>query len=327
MTKGETMAKQFQWGLLSTAKINNAILAAMPNSQYGELLAVGSRDQAKAQAYAVEKDIPRAYGSYEALLADPQVDIIYIGLPNGLHAEWAIKALQAGKHVLCEKPFALTLAEVDAMQAAAVAAQRVLVEAFMYRHHPKIRKAKELADSGAIGTPRYLRSSFSFSLPRDYNVRWDPAIGGGALWDVGCYPMSIARYFFGAPERVEGWQALVPTGVDETMVGTLYFPNQRIAQIDCSFRMPFRSTAEIVGDGGRLVLTHPFHSDNPEAQLILYQGDKPEVVATPAAERYLLEIDDLHEAILNNRPPLVTAAETRGHIETILALYESARAR
>ena len=327
MTKGDTMAKQFQWGLLSTAKINNAILAAMPNSPYGEMLAVGSRDQAKAQAYAAEKNIPRAYGSYEALLADPDVDIIYIGLPNGLHAEWTIKALQAGKHVLCEKPFALTLAEVDAMHAAAQAAQRVLVEAFMYRHHPKVRQAKALAESGAIGTLRYLRSSFSFTLPRDYNVRWDPALGGGALWDVGCYPLSIARYFFGAPERVEGWQVLAPSGVDETMVGTLYFPDQRIAHIDGSFRMPFRSVAEIVGDAGRLVLTHPFHSDNPEAQLLLYQGDKPEVVETPAAERYLLEIDDLHEAIINQRPPLITAAETRGHIETILALYASARAR
>jgi len=319
--------KKFQWGLLSTAKINDAILAAMPNSPRAVMLAVGSRDADKARAYAAQKHIARAYGSYEALLADPDVDIVYIGLPNGLHAEWTIKALQAGKHVLCEKPFALTVAEVDAMHAAATAAQRVVAEAFMYRHHPKVRRAQELAESGAIGTMRYLRASFSFTLPRDYNVRWDPAIGGGALWDLGGYPVSAARFFFGAPEQVEGWQVLSPSGVDETFAGTLYFPGQRVAQINVSFRMPFRSVVEVVGDAGSLVLTHPFHSDNPEAQLILTQGDKPQVVPTPAAERYLLEIEDMHDAILENRPPLVTPAETRGHIETLVALYASAAAK
>jgi len=319
--------KKFQWGLLSTAKINDAILAAMPNSPRGVMLAVGSRDADKARAYAAQKNIARAYGSYDALLADPDVDIVYIGLPNGLHAEWTIKALQAGKHVLCEKPFALTVAEVDAMHAAATAAQRVVAEAFMYRHHPKVRRAQELAASGAIGTLRYLRASFSFTLPRDYNVRWDPAIGGGALWDLGGYPVSAARFFFGAPEQVEGWQVLSPSGVDETFAGTLYFPGQRVAQINVSFRMPFRSVVEVVGDAGSLVLTHPFHSDNPEAQLILTQGDKPQVVPTPAAERYLLEIEDMHDAILNHRPPLVTPAETRGHIETLVALYASAAAK
>ena len=321
------MAKQFQWGLLSTANINRAILAAMPNSERGEMLAVGSRDLDKAKAYAAENEIPRAYGSYEALLADPDVNIVYIGLPNGLHAEWTIKALQAGKHVLCEKPFALTVADVDAMHAAAQAAQRVVAEAFMYRHHPMIIRAKELMDTGAIGTPRFLRSSFSFFLDRAYNVRWDPTIGGGALWDLGGYPVSLARYFFGEPERVEGWQVLAPSGVDETLVGTLYFPNQRVAHIDVSFRMPFRSVAEIVGESGSLVLSHPFHADNPEATLTLRQGDETEVVPTPPAERYLLEIEDMHAAILEGRPPLITPAETRGHIQTIVDLYQSAQAK
>jgi D-xylose 1-dehydrogenase (NADP+, D-xylono-1,5-lactone-forming) len=321
------MAKQFQWGLLSTAKINGAILSAMPNSAHGEMLAVGSRDLAKAQAYAAEHHLARAYGSYEELLADPDVNIVYIGLPNGLHAEWTIKALQAGKHVLCEKPFALTLADVDAMHAAAQAAQRVVAEAFMYRHHPMVIRAKELMDSGVIGTPRFLRSSFSFYLDRAYNVRWDPAIGGGAMWDLGGYPVSLARYFFGVPERVEGWQVLGPSGVDETVAASLYFPAQRVAQIDVSFRMPFRCLAEIVGESGSLVLSHPFHSDNPEATLMLRQGDERESVPTPQAERYLLEIEDLHDAILTGRSPLVTAAETRGHIETILDIYQSAQAK
>jgi xylose dehydrogenase (NAD/NADP) len=315
----------FKWGLLSTADINKVILAAMPHSQRGELLAVGSRDLAKAKAYAEKHHLPRAYGSYEELLADPDVQIVYIGLPNGLHAEWTIKALQAGKHVLCEKPFALTLAEVDAMHAAAQAANRVVAEAFMYRHHPKLLKAKELIDTGALGTPRFMRASFSFFLDRAYNVRWDPAIGGGALWDVGCYPMSLSRFFFGAPERVDGWQVLSPSGVDETFVGTLYFPGQRVAQIDCSFRMPYRTYAEVVGDEGTLVLNCPFHADAPEATLVVRRGDHEERVKTAEAERYLLEIEDMHNAILTGRPPLITPADTRGHIETILALYQSAR--
>lgn len=316
-----------KWGLLSTADINKVILAAMPNSTRGELLAVGSRDLAKAQAYAAKHNLPRAYGSYEALLADPDVQIVYIGLPNGLHAEWTIKALQAGKHVLCEKPFALTLAEVDAMQAAAKANQRVVAEAFMYRHHPMVLKARELVESGAIGTPRFLRSSFSFYLDRAYNVRWDSKIGGGALWDVGCYPMSFARFMFGAPERVEGWQVLSPSGVDETFVGTLFFSEQRVAQIDCSFRMPYRTYAEVVGESGAVVLNRPFHADADDAVLLLRQGEQEERIQTANPERYLLEIEDMHDAIFSDRPPLITPADTRGHIETILALYQSAQAR
>jgi len=213
------------------------------------------------------------------------------------------------------------------MHSAAQAAGRVVAEAFMYRHHPMVIRAKELMDSGAIGTPRFLRSSFSFYLDRAYNVRWDAALGGGALWDVGCYPVSLARYFFGAPERVEGWQVLSPSGVDDTTVATLYFPGQRVAQLDCSFRMPFRTMAEIVGESGSLVLSHPFHSDNPAATLLLRQGDASEAVVTPPAERYLLEIEDMHDAILTGRPPLIAPAETRGHIETIVGLRQSAQAQ
>ena len=254
------MEKQFQWGLLSTAKINNAILAAMPNSTRGAMLAVGSRDAEKAKAYAAEKAIPRAYGSYEALLADPDVNIVYIGLPNGLHAEWTIKALQAGKHVLCEKPFALTLAEVDAMQAAAQAAGRVVAEAFMYRHHPKVRRAQALADSGAIGTLRFLRASFSFTLPRDYNVRWDPAIGGGALWDLGGYPVSAARFFFGAAERVEGWQVLSPSGVDEATGLRLHHEGGAVSLLHASLRRHTPCRTVIDGTEGRITVHGPMYA-------------------------------------------------------------------
>src|SRR5690349_19667161 len=244
------MPKQFQWGLLSTAKINLAILHAMPNSERGEMLAVGSRDLAKAQAYAAEHHLARAYGSYEALLADPDINIIYNGLPNGLHAEWTIKALEAGKHVLCEKPFAVTLEEVDAMHAAARQAGRVVTEAFMYRHHPQTLKIKELVEDGTIGRVRLLRSAFTFSLTgAPGNVRWNKDLTGGSIWDVGCYSISLARFLFGAPTRVDGWQ-VTRDGVDETFVGTLEFPGGQVAQFDSSFNMPLRCEAEIVGEPG-----------------------------------------------------------------------------
>src|SRR5713226_4349124 len=178
------MAARFKWGLLSTARINNSILGGMAHSERGEVVAVGSRDKARAEAYAVAKGLARAYGSYEELLADPDIKIIYNPLPHTLHREWTIKALQAGKHVLCEKPFALSLPDVDAMFDAGRSCGRVLAEAFMYRHHPKIIKLKELVDDGSLGEPILLRSSHSFRLERDKDNRWDPTMGGGSLWDV-----------------------------------------------------------------------------------------------------------------------------------------------
>jgi predicted dehydrogenase len=313
------------WGLLGTGRITRAILGAMPASARGRVAAVASRDVARAEAYARANNIPRWHGSYEALLANPDVDVIYNPLPNHLHAEWTIKALEAGKHVLCEKPFALTLAEVEAMYAAAQKAGRVVAEAFMYRHHPKILRTKELLDSGALGEVHFMRASFSFTLDRPDDIRWKPEMGGGALWDVGCYPVSLARYLFGAPERVEGWQVRAPSGVDATFAGTLYFPGQRVAQIDCSFAMPYRTHAEIVGSEGGLTITRPFQPDFPESRLLLQRGDHAEEIELDNPGRYWLEIEDMHDAILNGAPPRITPAETRGHVETILELYRAAQ--
>jgi xylose dehydrogenase (NAD/NADP) len=319
------MTATFKWGLLSTARINRAILNGMTLSERGEVLGVASRDEAKARAYASEKGIERAYGSYEALLADPDIQIVYVSLPNSLHAAWTLKALQAGKHVLCEKPFAQTLADVEAVFAAAHAAGRVVAEAFMYRHHPKLLKLKELVAGGAIGPVRLLRSSFSFFLDRPGDVRLSAELGGGALWDVGCYPVSLARYLLGAPKRVTAWQRTTPSGVDKTLVGTLYYDGDCVAQIDCSFEMPYRGFAEIVGEQGVLTFNQPFHADQPASSLTLRRGDQTEVIELANPERYWLEIEDMHDAILSGGPPLITPAETHGHIETILQLYAAAR--
>ncbi len=318
------MAATFNWGLLSTAKINNAILAAAPHSSRGQLLGIASRDAARAQAYAAEHGLARHYGSYEAMLADPDIHIIYNGLPNGLHAEWTIKALEAGKHVLCEKPFASTLAEVDAMHAAAQRAGRVVTEAFMYRHHPMTLKLKELVDDGSLGRVRLLRMAFSFSLVHvPGNVRWSSELKGGSIWDVGCYPISLARYLFGAPTRVHAWQVTGASGVDETFVATLEFAGGQVAQFDSSFNMPFRSYAEIVGETGRLWADLPFQPSRPNAKLTLHRGDQDEVITVDNPDMYWLEMEDMHDAILGGQQR-ISAAETRGHIETILQLLDAA---
>ena len=318
------MAATFKWGLLSTARINNAILDAMPHSERGEVAGVASRDLARAKAYAEAHGLARAYGSYEEMLADPDIHIIYNSLPNQLHAEWTIKALQAGKHVLCEKPFALTVADVDAVFAAARAAGRVAAEAFMYRHHPRTLKMKELVDGGEIGQPRLLLTSFAFILNRPNDVRWAPDLGGGAIWDLGCYTVSLARYLFGPPERIEAWQRRGKSGVDETFIATLYHANERVTQLNCSFAMPFRSRAEVNGSQGVIWSERPFQPSNPEASLSLRRGDREDQVVTENPPMYWLEIEDMHDAILTGAPTRVTPEETRGHIETLVQMLEQA---
>lgn len=322
-------AKKLRWGLLSTARINRAVIAPIRASQRGELVAVASRDGAKGEAYAKEWNIPRVYGSYEAMLAADEVDVVYIGLPNGLHAEWTVKCVEAGKHVLLEKPFALSVTEVDGVIAAAARTKKVVAEAFMYRHHPQMLKVRALLDQGAIGKVSLVRSSFTFTLDREQDVRLDPAIGGGSLWDVGCYPVSLAQYVFGGrPREVVGWQKLDPTGTDGLFWGQMKYEGGGVAQFDCGFRAPYRTHAEIVGDAGTIVITHPFRPDSAGGggpSLILNRGEQAEVMVIPNVSLYEGEVEDMHDAILEGKPPRVSLTESRNHIATLLALYESAR--
>ena len=315
-----------RWGLLSTAHINRSIILPLRTSARNKLAAVASRSQATAETYAKEWKIPQAYGSYEALLADPSIDVIYNPLPNHLHAEWTIKAAQAGKHVLCEKPLALSVEEVDAMAAAAQKAGVIVAEAFMYRHHPQPQKAKELVDSGAIGRLQVIRGAFTFVLDRPNNPRWDPAMGGGCLWDVGCYPLNYARFITGAePVEVFGWQTTGPTGIDDTFVGQLRFPGEVFAQFDASFRSPYRTFMELVGGEGSLRVPLPFQGDK-DSVIQLFQGEKSEIFPTPGADRYLLEIEDMADAVLQGKPPRVSLADSRHNVAAIVALLQSARA-
>jgi predicted dehydrogenase len=317
--------KVLNWGLLSTARITKALLPPLRASKRNKLLAVASRSQQRADAFAKEKKIPRAYGSYEALLADPDIDVIYNPLPNHLHAEWTIKAIEAGKHVLCEKPLALSVEEVDAVQAAAEKHECVVMEAFMYRHHAQTLKVQELVKSGSLGTVRLIRGSFSFVLNREGDVRLNPEYGGGSLWDVGCYPISYARSVLGESLlEVFGQQITGPTGIDELFAGQLRFANRALVQFDCGFVVPLHSFMEIVGSEGTLNIPHPFKPNENEI-IYLTRDGKTETIKIKGQELYLGEVENMADAILLGKAPRVSLADSRENVMTIQALYESAR--
>jgi predicted dehydrogenase len=315
-----------RWGLLSTANINRRVMPAFRAARRGAVAAVASRDEAKARAYAAEWEIPQAFGSYEAMLESDGVDAVYIGLPNHLHAEWTIRALQAGKHVLCEKPFAMSVAEVDRMIDAARASGRVLAEAFMYRHHPQTKIAGEWVQSGRLGEIAYVRAVFSFSGLAGGNVRLIAEYGGGSLWDVGVYPVSFAQYVMGgAPEWVMGDQRTGASGVDMLFAGQLHYSGGRMAQVASSFEVPFHSYAEILGSEGALTFQRPFLGMEGGQHLYFTPaGGEPQQVPVSDKELYLGEVEDMHAAILDGKPNYLALEESRDHVRTTLALYESA---
>jgi predicted dehydrogenase len=314
----------FRWGLLSTARINRAIIPPLRASERHTLVAVASRDPARAAVYAREWEIPRVHDSYDALLADPEIDAIYNPLPNALHAFWTIRAARAGKHVLCEKPLATTVSDVDAIAEAAAAAGVVVTEAFMYRHHPQTLRLQALLAEGAIGAVQLIRSAFTFILTRPEDPRWDPRMGGGSLWDVGCYPVSMSRLLAGSePDEVFGRSRLAPGGVDDAFAGHIVFGGI-VAQLDCGFRAPFRTHLEVVGTDGVITVPAPF-KPGAGARLLVSRGDDTREVAVEDQPLYIGELDDLADAAAGRTQPRVTLADSRGTVAAIVALYESSR--
>ncbi len=323
------MMDTVRWGIVSTAHINRRVIPAIRASKRGKLAAVASRDIAKGQAYARDWDIPRVFGSYEDMLASDEVEAVYISLPNHLHAEWSIKAMQAGKHVLCEKPFALTVEDVDRMAAASRQNGRVLQEAFMYRHHPQTKLVGEMLREGQLGEIRLVRAAFSFFMgDSPGNVRLVPDYGGGALWDVGIYPISFAQFVYGQlPETAAGQQWIGESGIDESFAGLLVYPGGRPAQISCAFNVPYFTMAEIHGSLGRLTLNRPFTGVNEKDREILFTtvNGKMEKLKVKSPELYLGEIENMNAAILDGAPTLISLDESRNHVRTACALYEAAR--
>ncbi|HEX7474270.1 MAG TPA: Gfo/Idh/MocA family oxidoreductase [Candidatus Limnocylindrales bacterium] len=318
-----------RWAILGPGRIAIRMVGALAASARGELVAVASRDAGRAARFAAEHAIPTSFGSYAALLAAPDVDVIYIALPNHLHAEWTIRALEAGKHVLCEKPLALTVEEVDAIAAACTRTGRIAVEGFMYLHHPQILRTVELARSGALGTLEVVNGTFSFFLADDGDPRVDPAMGGGSLWDVGCYPVSMARRIAREePDRVGALARFDERGVDRTFLGQLHFPGGLLAQFDSGFAAPHRERIEVVGSDATLVLENPFLSEpyGPPAILTMRRDDASSPVDVASVDQVQAEVDDLAAAILDGTPPRVDLAFSRGNVATLVDLDRAARA-
>jgi D-xylose 1-dehydrogenase (NADP+, D-xylono-1,5-lactone-forming) len=316
------MSGTVTWGFLSTANINDKLLRGAAESDRVDVIAVASRDAARAEAYARERGIERAYGSYEELLDDPDVEAVYISLPNSLHVEWSIRALEAGKHVLCEKPLSRRAEDVERAFDVAEQSGRLLMEAFMYRHNPQTARLEELVDGGAIGRLRLVRAAFSFPLADAGNVRLDASLDGGGLMDVGCYCVSGTRLLGGEPDQVYGEQVLGESGVDELFTGTLRFPGDALAQFDAGLVLPMRDELEAIGEEGSLFLDDPWHCKRPVIELRTARG--MEEIAVAPADSYRLELENMSDAIRGEAEPLLGREDALGQARTIEALYRSA---
>ncbi len=310
-------------GLLSTARINGAVLEGAKPSEEVEVVAVASRSLERAESYASEHGIERAHGSYEALLEDPEVDAVYVSLPNALHVEWSVRALEAGKHVLCEKPLSRRPDEVEQAFAGAEAADRFLAEAFMWRHSPQTARLRDLVEAAAIGELRLVRAAFSFLLTDLGDVRLQPELDGGSLLDLGCYCVSAIRLLAGEPELVSGEQVRSSSGVDARFAAVLSLPDGVLAHFDCGFDLPGRSALEVVGSEGSLVLGDPWHARRPGIDL-LRNGAEPERIEVPQANSYRLELENLARAIRGAAEPLLGREDALGQARALAALLRSA---
>ena len=310
-----------RWGVLGAANINRKVVPPVAGSPAVEVLAIASRDAGRAEEAARELRIPRPHGSYEALLADPDIEAIYIPVPNGLHVEWTLAALEAGKHVLCEKPLSPRPEDVERCFDAADSAGLVLSEAFMWRHHPQAARLAELVRGGAIGELRQVRAAFSFTLDRPDDVRWDAGLDGGSLLDVGCYCVSGARLLAGEPEAVEGFAVTTETGVDSRFSATMSFPGDVLATFHCGFDLPFQDELEAIGSEGSLFLDDPWHSVNTVIEL--RREGAVERIEVERANPYRCELEQVSRAIRGLEPPLLGRDDALGQARALDALRRS----
>lgn len=325
------MNEQIRWGVLSTANIGRRrVIPAMQRSRNGRVVAVASRSIEKARAFADELGIPTAYGSYEDLLADPNVDAIYNPLPNSLHAAWSIRCAEAGKPTLCEKPLASNAAEAQTMVDAFAARGLLLAEAFMYRFHPQTQRVKEMVESGAVGDLKVVSATFSFFMDDERartDVRLSRELAGGSLMDVGCYCLNVMRLMTGQePEDARAFGLDWPSGVDETLSGVLRFPSGVLGHFDSSLRAQFKHSYEIRGTAGRIVVEQGFVMP-PDAPTVIrhWRGDRYEEIEVPPANSYTLMAEDFADALLNNRPPRFSPEDSVRNMAVIDRLLASAR--
>jgi xylose dehydrogenase (NAD/NADP) len=312
--------------MISTAAIGAELVPAFHRAAANELIAVASRDHERAKSYAQQHGIPRSYAGYESLLEDEELDAVYIALPNALHGEWILASLEAGKHVLCEKPLTPTSAEAAELFDLASSRELVLAEAFMYRHHPKTLRVRELLREGLIGELQTIRCSFSFRVVDPKNdIRYSAELAGGALRDVGCYCVSYSTFAADAePEYVHGYAAHAEADVDERFYATLAFSAGAVAQFDCGLNIPLNLGATLVGSDGVIHVPMPWYAHLDPLSVYLHRGDDVTEIPTPGENAYLLEIEDFAATIRGEREQLIAPAETVRNLRVIERLRESA---
>lgn len=323
------MAKKVRYGVISTANIaRNALIPGAKKTTNSEIVAISSRDKKKAEDCAKALDIPNAYGSYDEVLRDPDVDAVIIPLPNGLHCEWTVKAAQAGKHVLCEKPLAVTVDEAETMIAATKSNKVLLMEAFMYRFHPQHQFVKDAIASGAIGAVKIVRAEFSYFLGNwETNVRANGALHGGGLMDVGCYAVNAIRFLMGdEPISVQAFQRFDKAhAVDGAFVAIMKFPSDRMAFL-CSGMEEFgRNRYAIVGTEGLIDVPKAFTGGSKGATVTIVSKKETRTETFGDVNQYQAEIEHFSDCILTGKPPMLTPEDTKKNTAVIVALREAAR--
>ena len=309
-------------GLLSTAQINNAILRGASGTDRVDVVAVASRDASRAEEYAREHDIPRAHGGYDALLVDDDVDAIYVSLPNSLHVEWTHRCLDAGKHVLVEKPLSRREGDAAGLFDAAERAGRVVMEAFMYRHHPQTKRLAQLVREGTLGELRAVRAAFSFSIEGDGNVRLDPELEGGSLMDVGCYCVSMIRLLAGEPDAFAGFQTLRDRGIDMRFAGAMEHAGGVLSHFDCGFDAPLRQEVEVVGSEATATVRTAWLVNEPGIDV--RRGDVVERIEIEPLDRYMLQLENFAAAVEGEEEPLLGRGDAVGQARALERLYAAA---
>jgi D-xylose 1-dehydrogenase (NADP+, D-xylono-1,5-lactone-forming) len=327
------MLGRLRWGILGTGNIAGQFAVGLKASRRGIAAAVGSRSSTSAEAFAKTHQISRVYGSYDDLVADREIDVIYNSLPNSLHAEWTLRALSAGKHVLCEKPLAMNAAEAERMFDAAKKAGKILVEAFMYRSHPQTLAVLEAVKSGVIGKLRLIRTSFCYRTRKiGGNVRFVRELGGGGLMDIGCYCINFARFFAGdEPSAIHASANFHETGVDDLVAGTLVFPSGVVSTFTCGMSVQADNTAYLCGTEGYIEIPVPWKPVAGSSKFIVTAGMQPKMDKQPSGvppgrdvrmidvpgDLYGIEADDFAEVVLDGKTQTVSREDSIGNMRVI----------
>ncbi|MCV7224647.1 Gfo/Idh/MocA family protein [Mycolicibacterium komossense] len=319
--------RRLRWGLLSTARISADVIPGLQRSSKNELVAVASRDRINAQDFAQRNNIGQTFGSYEALLDDPDIDCAYIPLPNHLHGEWTRRAVLAGKHVLCEKPFVADPSEATSLFTLADLRGVHLAEAFMYRHHPKTHALKQVIDSGELGEVHTIRAWFTYPAEDTRaDIRFRPGMEGGALRDVGAYPVSMANYLLDAePDSVVAARECDANGIDTRFYGLMRYSQGAVAIFDCSMQSHRTYGVTVLGSIGAAMLTCPWYSHKPPVHLeITTSAGSRHITPNGAENAYFLETENFADVVLSRRDPEISADETVRTSRTLARLHRAA---